>query len=175
MNGKMKRTRALTVSAALSALGVISLTLGSLVEVLDLSMAVIASLFVVFAVIELGREYPYLVYAVTALLAILLVPTKTAPLVYLCFAGYYPILKAKLEAKLPRVLCWICKLLLFNAALSVMVLAALKILHIPVPDARYYWLLPLLTPVFVLYDVALTRLITAYLRRWRSRFTFLHK
>ncbi len=175
MKRRMRGTRALTLSAALAALGVISLALGSLVEVLDLSMAVIASLFVTFAVIELGGSYPYLVYAVTAVLAMLLVPTKTAPLIYLCFAGYYPIVKEKLEAHLPRVFAWVLKLAVCLAALALAALLALKVFTVPVPDKRYYWLLLACVPVFVLYDVALTRLITAYMYRWRTRFTFLHK
>ena len=171
-----KATRALVISAALAALGVIALTLGSLIQVLDLTMAVIASLFAVLAVIELGGKYPWLVYVVTAILSMLLIPTKTAPLVYLCFAGYYPIIKAKLEgARLHRALCLVIKLLIFNAALAIIVLVTVKVMMIPMPATWYYWLLPLLSLVFVLYDVALTRLITAYLYRWRSRLTFLHK
>ena len=49
----------LTVSAMLSALGVVMLGLGSLVEVLDLTFAVIASLLTVYAVIEIGGAYPW--------------------------------------------------------------------------------------------------------------------
>ena len=164
------------IAAVLCALGVIVLALGALVQVLDLSMAVIASLLVVLAVIELGGAYPYLVYAVTAILAMLLIPVKTAPLVYLCFAGYYPIVKAKLERHVRGVLCRLCKIVIFYAALVPLALIAVKILLIPLPTAPWlYWLPALLAPVFVLYDVALTRLITAYLRRWRDRFTFLRK
>lgn len=172
----MRGTRALTLSAVLSALGVVLLTLGSLVQVLDLTMAVLASFFVIFAVIEMGGKYPYLVYAVTALLAMLLCPQKTAALVYLCFAGYYPIIKAALERYLPRLWAWVIKILIFNAGLAVALLLAIKLFAtFTVPATWYYFLLPLLTPVFVLYDIALSRVITAYLLKWRQRFTFLHK
>ena len=41
-------------------------------------------------------------------------------------------------------------------------------------DMRYLLLL-IGTPVFVLYDLALTRLITAYVLRWRDRFHFTRK
>ena len=175
MEKRIKGTRALVVAAVLAALGVLCLALGSLLQVLDLSMAVIASLFAVFAVIELGDKYAWLVYAVTAILSVLLIPTKTAPLVYLCFAGYYPILKAKLEARLPRFVSWLLKILLFNAMLALMVFLLLKVLLITLPSPHYYWLLLLLTPVFVLYDVSLSRLVTIYLFKLRDRFRFLHK
>ncbi len=176
MQRNLKSTRALAVSAVLSALGVILLALGSLVQVLDLTMAVLASILVIFAVIELGGKYPYLIYAVTAVLSVLLVPSKSAAMVYLCFAGYYPILKAVLERHLPRFWCWVVKILIFNAGLALSLLLMLKVfLTFTVPAAWYYALIPLLSVVFVLYDVALTRLITLYLTKWQQRFRFLHK
>ncbi|MBQ9777306.1 MAG: hypothetical protein IJW22_00125 [Clostridia bacterium] len=176
MDRRKKSTRYLAASAMLCALGVILLALGSLVQVLDISMAVIASLFVILAVIELGGKYPYLIYAVTALLAMLLVPYKSAPLYYLCFMGYYPIIKAKIEGKLTsRVLEWVIKLAVFCAALAVAVLVAVKVLALFEIPPLYYALLLLCIPVFVLYDIALTRLVSAYYAKWRHLFRFLHK
>ena len=176
MASRRNETRTLVIAAVVAALGVVTLTLGSIVQVLDLSVAVLASLFVVFAVIELGGKYPYLVYVVTALLSMLLLPIKTAPLVYLCFTGYYPIIKSKLEKRhMPSALRWACKILVFNLALVAVVLVCVFVLRIPVPAVWYYWLLPLLSLVFVLYDVALTRLVTFYLVRLRDRFHFLKK
>ena len=176
MERNIKGTRALTVSAILCALGVILLALGSLLQILDITMAALASFLVVFAVIEIGGKYPFLIYAVTALLAILLVPYKTAPLLYLCFAGYYPLLKAVLEGHLPRVWAWVLKLVAFNAALALMILLAFALFaDFTVPATWYYYLLPLCSVVFVIYDIALTRVITMYLHHWRQRFRFLHK
>lgn len=177
MRGRLKKTRALTLAAMLVALGVVLLGLGALIEVLDLSMAALASFLVVFAVIELGGAYPYLIYAATGLLSVLLLPAKTPALIYLLFAGYYPILKAVFEKKLPRVPAYICKVLVFNAGLALAVFLALRFFA---PSAQsafswQYWLLLIGTPVFLLYDVALTRLITFYLFRLRQRFHFLHK
>ena len=176
MERKIKGTRALTVSAVLCALGVILLALGALLQVLDITMAALASFLVIFAVIELGGKYPFLIYAVTALLSMLLVPYKTAPLMYLCFAGYYPLLKAALEGHLPKIWEWVLKILAFNAALALTVFLAVKIfVAFTVPAVWYYYLLPVCSVVFVIYDIALTRVITAYLTRWRQRFRFLHK
>ena len=176
MERNIKGTRALTVSAILCALGVILLALGSLLQILDITMAALASFLVVFAVIEIGGKYPFLIYAVTALLAILLVPYKTAPLLYLCFAGYYPLLKAVLEGHLPRVWAWVLKLVAFNAALALMILLAFALFaDFTGPATWYYYLLPLCSVVFVIYDIALTRVITMYLHHWRQRFRFLHK
>lgn len=176
MEKKRSAARYLAVSAVLCALGVILLALGSLLEVLDLSMAVLASLLVVFAVIEMGGKYPWLIYAVTALLAMLLVPTKTAPLCYLCFAGYYPIIKARLESRLPRVWCVVCKVLLFLAGLSLSAFLLLRFfMPLMQPSVLLLWLVPLGVLFFLLYDLALTRLIGAYLNKWYRYFSFLRK
>ena len=165
----------MAICAVLAALGVVLLALGALFQVLDLTMAVIASLLVIFAVIELGGYYPHLLYLTTALLSLLLVPIKTAPLAYACFCGFYPILKGLYERKLSPVLAWACKLLTFNAALALLLLLSVRLLTLFTLERWVYWCLPLLTPVFCLYDVALTRVISMYLNRWRGRFRFLHK
>ena len=51
-------TRRLAFAAILAALGVVLLELGSLVEVLDLSAAILVSVFVAYAMIELRGAYP---------------------------------------------------------------------------------------------------------------------
>ena len=176
MKSGIKGTRALTVAAILCALGVTLLAIGSLFQFLDISMAALASFLVIFAVIEMGGKYPFLIFVVTALLSILLVPYKTAPLLYLCFAGYYPMLKAVLEGRLPRVWAWVLKVVVFNAALALTLFLSLKLFAaFDLPELWYYLAFPVCSVVFVVYDVALTRVISAYLFRWRQRFHFLHK
>ncbi|MBQ3000089.1 MAG: hypothetical protein IJD64_06490, partial [Clostridia bacterium] len=67
-----QRTKRLAVCAMLSALGVVMLGIGSIISVMDISMAVIASLFCIFAVIEYGGAAPWLVFFVTGVLSLLL-------------------------------------------------------------------------------------------------------
>lgn len=166
----------MALSAVLSALGVMLLALGSLIQVLDLSTAVLASLLTVFAVIELRGKYPYLIYAVTGLLSLLLLPTKTAALVYVLFAGYYPMVKAAAEGHLARPVAWAVKIPVFCVGLVSAAALAVFLLTGGIAPllAGWYWLL-LGVPVFVVYDIALTRLISAYLLRWRARLGFLDR
>jgi hypothetical protein len=172
---RKKSTRYVAICAVLAALGVVLLAVGALFQVLDLTMAVVASLLVILAVIELGGYYPHLLYLVTALLSLLLVPVKTAPLAYACFCGFYPILKGVYERKLSPLLAWVCKLLTFNSALALLLLLSVRLFALFSLEPWMYWCLPLLTPVFCLYDVALTRVISMYVNRWRAHFRFLHK
>ncbi|MBR2464805.1 MAG: hypothetical protein IKM42_07455 [Clostridia bacterium] len=174
---RRKATRYLTTSAVLAALGVIFLALGAFVEVLDLTMAAVASLTVVFAVIELKGKYPLLVYLVTSVLALLLLPSKTPALVYFLFAGYYPILKAVLEGHLSRAVSWLLKMLAFLAAAVAIVLVSVKVFALYAVEWQAWYILLLLPlgAVFAVYDVALSRLITAYMLRLRGRFRFLRE
>ena len=80
----MNRTKKLTLTALLSALGTVLLSLGTLSQVLDLSAAAIVSCFVVFLRVELGGGYPYLFWAVTSLCSLLLLPSGAAGLLFAC-------------------------------------------------------------------------------------------
>ena len=168
-----KKTKYLTVSAMLAALGVLILAIGSFFEVLDISVAVIASLLAVYAVIEIGGAYPWLIWLVTSVLSLLLLPQKTPAIFYAVFLGYYPILKEKLE-KLRTWLSLVCKLVSFHLALGLIVLILRLFLPSQLEMGGLSWM-PILLYVaslvcFLVYDVALTRLITYYLLRLRNRF-----
>ena len=169
---KMRRhTVCLTLSALLSALGVVLLGLGSLFETLDLSMAALASFFCIYAVIEMRGGYPWMIWLVTAGLAFLLLPQKTPALFYL-FLGHYPMVKALTE-RLPRTLSWVVKLVWLHLSGLLIFLGARFLLA---PNAEWdsriwYWVLLYLGALvaFILFDIALTRIITFYLVRLQKR------
>ncbi|MBQ4055249.1 MAG: hypothetical protein IJD17_06000 [Clostridia bacterium] len=166
----MKKVRSLSTSAVLSALGVVILLLGSVIQVLDLSMAVIASIIIIYAVIELRGYWPYLIYAVTSLLSLLLLPDKFVAVVYALFCGYYPALKFIFEKKLPRIAEWTAKLAVFNLSLSAVVFISVRLLHIPETELFFGWLLYVGGNfVFVIYDMALTNLISFYFFKLKKR------
>ncbi len=164
----------LTVSAMLSALGVIILGLGALIEVLDISVAVIASFLVAYAVIEIGGAYPWLIWIVTSTLALLLLPLKTPVLFYALLAGFYPIIKQKIERKLARLPAWAAKMGVLTA--SLLVIWAVMWLFAPaLLETTGGWLMIAATLVlgifaFILYDICLTKLIIRYFVKWQKRF-----
>lgn len=155
-------TRRITACAVCAALGIVIMTLGSIVEVLDLSTAALASMLLIFAVIEIGGPWPWLTYAATGLLSLLL-PLKTAAIFYI-LAGYYPLVKEKLERIRSRVLTWIIKLLGFNAVLIICYIIVKHILLLPDTFDGLSWLaIPIANITFILYDIALTRIISYYI------------
>lgn len=173
MSARSNRVKYLTVSAMLSALGVVFLSIGSLIEALDLTAAVLASLLCIYAVIEMGRAYPWAIWLVTSVLALLVLPVKAPAVIYALFFGFYPVLKEKLE-RLPRILCWVLKLAVFH--LSLLAILGASLLFFPDyaalegPKWLPFLIYPLLLLCFWLYDLVLTRLITFYLLRLRKHF-----
>ncbi len=166
----------IAMCAMLSALGVIFLSLGSLVEVLYISMAVLASLLCIFAVIEYGKGAPWMIYAVTSTLALILpLPSKTPVLFYAAFFGFYPILKEKFE-KRKKLLSWILKEITFNVCFAI--IGAAIVFLFGLEDTTFFnpfmiaVTVALAEVAFVLYDIVLTRLITIYLVKLRKRFKF---
>lgn len=186
--GVSEKTKKLTLGAVLASMGVVLLTIGGFIEVLDLSMAALASFFCIFAVIEMGKGYPVMIYAATGILAVALMPQSLSGWIYLLFFGYYPIVKEKLE-KLPQTVAWILKLAVFNLAVTVyaticyfLFLGDLEILlsefsslfgGMNIGGALIAIIYAVLNVTFVIYDFALTKLITLYLVRLRRKFRFL--
>lgn len=167
------RTRKVATCAMLTAIGVVVLYLGSLIEVLDISMAVIASLFAVVAVIEYGGGAPWGVYAATAVLSAVLLPSKLPAAMYIAFFGFYPIVKEKLEKLRSKTLSWVIKVVLMNVCLAALLLAV-KWLMLD-PEGTFVFeviFIGLANVTFVVYDIALTRLITFYLVRLRPKLNF---
>ncbi len=185
----VQKTKRLTVSALLCALGAVLLCAGRLFDgSLDLSMAALASLITVWAAEEMRGSYPWLIWLVTALLALILMPFNTAAWEYLLFAGVYPMLRVLLE-KLPMALRIVIKIVLFNGVIALGVLILWQLLF---PTAQSYpaalgaflggqgahWGYSLAVWItangaFVLYDFVISRFIGAYRTVLRKRFKFL--
>lgn len=163
----MRKAKKLAFAAILSALGVVLLYLGSVISVLDLTAVAFGSLLIMLSVMEVGGVYPYLIWLVTGALSLLLVPDKFGALVYFCFGGIYPILKAYYE-RLHPVFAWIVKVSTFNTMLMLMILMAKYVIGIKDTDLSFTIpIFALCNFTFVIYDIATTYLVTAYLVKFR--------
>ena len=174
MEKKALQTKHMVISAMLCAVGVILLMLGSLFTVVDLSVAVVASLLCIWAVIEIGGFYPWLIWIVTSVLALLLVPQKSPALYYAFFLGYYPIVKEKIERKFALTLAIVCKLAVFHVSLLLMLLGMKLFVPAMLASLAWNWFLLVLyvasIVAFLVYDYALTKLISGYLAKLRRHF-----
>ena len=160
----------------LSALGVVFLSIGAVLEVLDISMAVVASACVIIAVVEYGKGAPWMVYAAISILSFLLLPSKLPAIFFALFFGFYPILKGFIESK-PKVVCWLLKEIIFNVSLAVILVIYMLLFFQGVSFAiPTHWLIVIAVAlceiVFILYDIALTRMTSFYIIKLRKKLKF---
>lgn len=108
-----------------------------------------------------------LLYAAASLLGILVTPRKSVAAAYVLFCGLYPIVKFVIESRMPRQMQTGIKLAYFNV---VLVVAAALAVFVFMPQlavtglGKVVALWAAANVVFLMYDVALSRLI-ALLRR----------
>ena len=159
------------VGGILAAGSLAVLWLASVTPTGQLGVTAVAGLFPVGAVLAAGRTAGYLCWAAASILGLLLLPAKGAALMYLCFLGLYPVVKSRLESLKSRPAEWIGKFLCFNAALTVLLVffRGLFLPALPGWLGEKVWLLYAAgNGVFLMYDIALSRLIGALQGRLRA-------
>lgn len=174
----MKDTKKITLSAMLTALGVVIMLLGAVIEMLDLTVGAIVSLIVVFVFVEIGKPYHWLVWLCTSLITALIYPGSALWIEYFLIFGIYPILKAYIE-RLPKWSWWPVKLVYINAVVGMLALAMEKLLGIPFFEDEGVWMRvlfwALLNVAFVMYDIFLRTLLRVYFVKYRERIISLIK
>ena len=122
------------------------------------------------AIIELSDKWGFMIYAVTSILSLMLLPSKFIAAVYLVFTGLYPLIKRHFD-RCPKILAWLLKAVYFNLSLTSALLLAKFVFAIEVYGGvmliLYYATANL---CFVLFDILINRLTLLYLYRYRSRF-----
>lgn len=180
----MKQTHKVALGGVFGALALLCLVL-TVFPYATYALPAIAGVMLIPIVIECGKRWALTVYAAVALLSLLVAPDLEAKVLFITLFGYYPVLKAAAETCRLRALEWGIKLGTFNVAaiLSYAVLARLgfsldsfTIDGVALPI--YGFLLLFLAAgnvVFVLYDIAITRLLPLYFARFQPLFRRLFK
>ncbi len=172
----MKQSSKPALGGIVAALSLVLMISVAIIPFLTYALPAVAGALIVFIVVEIDKKWAFGVYATVAILASLLVPDKEVAVMYLAFFGYYPIIKALLESKLPAVASWILKVLMFNGTIALSYLFMIKLMGISVDEIDEYGAVavPILlgagTVAFILYDIALTKLVTVYMMSWRKYF-----
>lgn len=148
----------------------------AIVPFLTYALPAVAGVLIVFMVIETDKKWAFGVYCTVAILAMLLVADKEVAVMYLAFFGYYPILKAVIESKIPVVLGWILKVASFIATMVAAYLLMINLMGVTIDEIEEFGMaaVPLLlgmgTVAFVMYDITLSKLIILYLNKFRKLF-----
>ncbi len=172
----MKQSSKAALGGIVAALSLVLLISVAVVPFLTYALPAAAGVLIIFVVIEMNKRWAIGVYAAVAILAMILVPNKEVAMMYLCFFGYYPILKAALEKSLPRWAEWIIKIIVFDVTMFLSYAFMIRFMGITLDDMDDFgkWAVPMLlglgTVTFVIYDIALTKIITVYMQKWRKLF-----
>ena len=115
------KTKRVALSGVLSAVAILLMSVGSVINVLDMSAAYMAGFCVIIARIELDRPSAWGVYLVSGVLAFALLPDKFVAVAFLCYGGIYPIIKELCETIKLKWLMWIAKIVSSNILLTLMI------------------------------------------------------
>jgi len=166
-----KKTRNMTLSALFTALTLIALYIASVWPTGLFGLVAFASLFGAAAVIDASLASGTYVYIASSVLGMLLLPDKAAPLLYIFFFGYYPVVKSLIERLKSIILRWVIKLAVFNIALTAIWLFFRALIFDFGDNAPDFLLLCVSgSAVFALFDYGFTKVAWLYINRV-SKFT----
>lgn len=159
----------------IAAVSVIVMMLTGLVPIASIALPAIAGCLLIPVVAEFGAKWGFGVFAVCALVSLIMVPDREAMLFYILFFGYYPVLYAVLNRINSKVLRYIVKFVIFNAAFLLELWLSVKVLGIPFEEIEILGkftlavFLILGNLMFFIYDYAMNGLVLMYIRRFRDK------
>ena len=135
-----------------------------------LGFTAVAGLFPAFAVIAGGLPCGFACWGVAGALGLLLLPDKFIAGLYLMALGLYPVLKSAIEQLRCLVLEWLLKLLFFNGILTLLItlFRGVFLPILPSVMSKGWILYAAGNVVFILYDLALSGLLTTAARRLKK-------
>ncbi len=175
-NGIQKPTLRIAVCSIISALCVVLMMITTLIPIGTYALPCFAGILIIAVVIEYGIKWALGVFAVVALLSVFLAGDKEAVLYFIALFGYYPILKAFLESKLKsKLVQYLIKLAIFNIAAVGSFYIATLILSISLEEFTLFgvyvpWVFLIVGNIFfVIYDLAISVFVTAYVQKLRDK------
>ena len=172
----MKQSSKCALGGIVAALSLVMMISVAVIPFLTYALPAAAGMLVIFMVIETDKKWAFGVYATVAILGMLLVPDKEVAVMYLAFFGYYPIIKAVFESKLNRVVGWALKVATFVATMVASYAFMMRFMGVTIDETEDFGMLaiPVLlgtgTLAFIMYDIALTKMISLYLIKWQKHF-----
>lgn len=166
----------IAIGGIFTALAVVVMLISCIVPTATYACPALAGIMLTPVIVEVGRRWAICSYVAVSLLSFFVVPYKETALCFAAFFGFYPVLKAVFEQYLSKVLCWICKIFLFSVCMVVVFFISVFLLGIPKDS---YTILGVYLPwvilaigifVFLIYDIAFSRIICAYVTIWRKKF-----
>lgn len=170
----MNKSFKVALGGVMAALSLAIMLLTGFIPIGTYACPALAGILLIVIVIELGAKWAWAVFAVISILSLFFAGDKEAALYFVLFFGFYPILKAKIETLQKRWPQRILKLAVFNVSMIAAFFLALYVFAVPADEFVIFgiyvpWLFLLAGNVFfVIYDIAVTRLVVLYVYAWRK-------
>lgn len=153
-------TKSLTISAMMTALGLVLLYLACVLPTGRLALVALAAMLPAAAVLSGGLRWGMLVYLATAALGLVMLPNLGYSLLYAVLLGHYAVVKSLIERLGRRWLEIVCKLAVFNGLLAALY-GLCRLLGVTISVHWAGWALVLAAnAVFLAYDYAFTCVVT---------------
>jgi hypothetical protein len=177
----LKKQYKIAFCGIITALGTVIMFLTSLIPIATYALPALAGIFIIPVVAEINTKWGFAVFAATSLVSFFLAGDREALLLYILFFGYYPIIYAFLDRIKAKLIRMIVKMLIFNTAMVIEMLIAVKLLGIQmesIGNLGNYSVLVLFilyNIVFWIYDYALKGLINIYFQKFHYKLNkYLH-
>lgn len=176
-NQKQKNnSRLIAFSGIMAALSLVLMLLTAVIPIMDYGLPAICGILTTLVVIECGERMAGVCYGAVAILSLVLVPSKESAILYLILLGWYPIVKRRIEMLRKPVAEWALKIICM--AVPVGIASGISVYLLGVEGFFGEYLSPAAigafylaaAAAFVIYDLALTKLISAYISVIRPRY-----
>ena len=151
----------------------IALTVGilystSILPISTLSILTVASCLIPISLVRTTSiKYSFLIYICGSILSLFLVPINIS-LSYILFFGIYGLIKYYIEKLKKYILEIFLKLCVFNILISIIYFALKAFIDINLPQFPMYLIIILSQIIFLIYDYAITLVISIYIDKLHS-------
>ena len=164
------------VGGVFSAIALVLMMLTGVFPFGTYAFPVIAGVMLIVIYLEFGFKWSMLVYGVISIMSVLFVSDKEAALFFLLLFGYYPVVKSFIERIKSKIVQYIIKLAIFNAAAVSVYFLMLFVFGMPADSFELFGVnIPLIflivgNFVFLIYDLAINVVVAQYLQKYRKFF-----
>ena len=164
------------VGGVFSAIALVLMMLTGVFPFGTYAFPVIAGVMLIVIYLEFGFRWSMLVYGVISIMSVLFVSDKEAALFFLLLFGYYPVVKSLIERIKSKIVQYIIKLAIFNAAAVSVYFLMLFVFGMPADSFELFGVnIPLIflivgNFVFLIYDLAINVVVAQYLQKYRKFF-----
>lgn len=173
----MKKASKIALGGIVCSVSVLSMFLTGVFPFAEYTLPAIAGVVLVLGVIEIDFKSSLIMYIVVSILSVIITPNKEAALIFIFFLGYYPIIKSKLEKIKNIYLEYLVKFLIFNLSIGVLYYLIINIFKLNqiiesfgnISKFGIIGLIVLANIFFIIFDIAITRLIQIYINLIRPK------